>query len=167
MAVPLARVAKPADTIYDACRKGDVDRVVHYLTNKGSISEYDSRRMTLLHHAACGGNVLILTELLKRQDQGLNIEAADVDGWTALHYAANQNHEALVRALLDEGANINAKDELKRTPLHLAAVAGHAETAEVLLRAGANRNLLNVAGMMALQGATAGNHTNVVALFSK
>jgi hypothetical protein len=33
------------------------------------------------------------------------LEAADIDGWCALHHAASQGHERLVRALLTAGAD--------------------------------------------------------------
>ncbi|KAI9022780.1 hypothetical protein CLU79DRAFT_702038, partial [Phycomyces nitens] len=52
------------------------------------------------------------------------VKVTDVDeqGVTALHYAANGNHQACVKYLIDRGANVDAvAGEMKATPLHWAA----------------------------------------------
>ena len=64
------------------------------------------------------------------------------DGWTALHQAAINGHEAVVRLLLDNGANIEAKSSLGQglapmmTPLHCAAEMGHGGVLKLLLQRG-------------------------------
>jgi len=59
-------------------------------------------------------------------------------GWTPLHLAANNGHEATVRQLLDFGADIKAKDNAHQTPLHLAASKCHNATIQQLLKRGAD-----------------------------
>jgi hypothetical protein len=39
---------------------------------------------------------------------GADVEAADTDGWQALHHAAENGHESTVRALVELGADVNA-----------------------------------------------------------
>ena len=49
------------------------------------------------------------------------LEMRDASGYTPLHYAVQQPHNAeIVSELLQNGANPNAKTKLGRTPLHLA-----------------------------------------------
>ena len=40
---------------------------------------------------------------------GVNINACDENGWTALHYAAVENDDKMVRWLVRNGADVNAK----------------------------------------------------------
>jgi ankyrin repeat protein len=41
---------------------------------------------------------------------GANVNAFDMDGWTALHYAAYYDHYSVLLLLLDAGANTFAVD---------------------------------------------------------
>ena len=53
-------------------------------------------------------------------ERGLNINATDATGRTALHGAALQGHDDVVRFLVDNGADLQAKDEDGFTPLDTA-----------------------------------------------
>eukprot|EP00752_Nemacystus_decipiens_P002423 g2284.t1 len=75
--------------------------------------------------AAHWGCVDTLRALLRH---GCDVTATNIDGYTALHHAANNFEEPgcdtsdAVRALLEAGANIEARTlDLGCTPLHLAA----------------------------------------------
>lgn len=52
-----------------------------------------------------------------------NINLADNEGRTALHYAVGHDKLELMRVILDAGANPNAQDKLGRTIVHIAAQA--------------------------------------------
>lgn len=65
------------------------------------------------------------------------LDAADQQGYTALHWAALKGSTALVRRLLAAGANKQAAAADQVTPLHLAAKAGHVPIVHALLAAGA------------------------------
>jgi ankyrin repeat protein len=57
---------------------------------------------------------------------------------TALHYAMNAPHEAVVRCLLERGANPNIRDEGDAaTPLHFAAEKQHLRIIRLLIEHGA------------------------------
>ena len=76
----------------------------------------------------------------------LAVNADDADGYTALHYAANQGMTDLVAPLLEVGACVDAStrdvsslaEPGGRTPLHFAAAAGHRQIVRELLAAGAD-----------------------------
>jgi ankyrin repeat protein len=66
--------------------------------------------------------------------------ARQVDGATALHWAAHWDDLGIADALLAAGADVNAANELGVTPLHLACTNGSAAMAARLLGRGARVN---------------------------
>jgi len=67
--------------------------------------------------------------------------AAQPDGTTALHWAAELNDTAATKLLLAAGAKPDVKNRYEVTPLSLAAQNGNAAIVEMLLKAGADPNL--------------------------
>ena len=85
--------------------------------------------------AAQRGDIEQLRELL---DQGGDVNEAQGDGMTALHWAAYQSDAEMVGMLLEFGPDLDARTRLGNyTPLHLAARSGRAEVVELLLAGGA------------------------------
>lgn len=60
------------------------------------------------------GAAELVDDVLRR---GAELEARDASGYSALMYAINGGHEAIVRALLDAGADVDARDREGSTPL--------------------------------------------------
>lgn len=73
--------------------------------------------------------------------EGADVDAAQPDGATALHWAAYRNDHETVLLLLDAGADVNAANELGATPTWLAADNGSARMVERLLDAGADSDI--------------------------
>lgn len=77
----------------------------------------------------------------------LMVETYEVEvnktGWTALHYAATNGHDDVVKYLLDHAAYIDAESPNATTPLMMAAMNGHITTVKLLLDEGADMNLRN------------------------
>ncbi len=70
---------------------------------------------------------------------GADVNAAQGDGMTALHWAAERGHGEVAEVVLAAGANPEALTRLgDYTPLHIAARNGSADVARALLRAGAD-----------------------------
>lgn len=72
--------------------------------------------------------------------QRVDVNAADVEGMTALHWAAHWDDFDTARTLIRAGANAKAANRYGVTPLHEAATVGNAAMIEALLKAGANPN---------------------------
>jgi ankyrin repeat protein len=72
--------------------------------------------------------------------QKVDVNAAEADGTTALHWAAHASNLELTQLLVRAGANANAANRYGVVPLRLAVESGNAALAEVLLKAGANPN---------------------------
>jgi uncharacterized protein len=70
--------------------------------------------------------------------QRMDVNAPDVDGTTALIYAAHQNNPDLVKMLLGAGANAKAANRYGITALWEAANLGNGEMMATLLSAGAD-----------------------------
>ncbi len=69
-----------------------------------------------------------------------DVNAAQPDGSTALHWAAHFDNIEMAVVLLKAGANPKAATRLGATPLYLASVNGNAAMIEKLLAAGADPN---------------------------
>nr|ASK41695.1 hypothetical protein [Agrobacterium tumefaciens] len=83
---------------------------------RSNVDEYG--RSSLWHHAAEGNLVSLENELRGSTD---NVSAADKDGFTALHVAAQNGHSHIVRKLLAAGAEVNVIDRYGNGPLWTAS----------------------------------------------
>ncbi|CAG0913914.1 unnamed protein product, partial [Notodromas monacha] len=75
-----------------------------------------------------------------------DMDMADQDGWSVLHFACREGIDDVVRLCLMKGADVDRAKKNLWTGLHLAARNQKPSTAEVLLRAGANPNARNDRG---------------------
>jgi len=72
-------------------------------------------------------------------EQGADVNAAEGDGMTALHWAAERGHERVVEVLIATGATVDAGTRVGRyTPLHLASRGGHSLVVRRFLEAGSD-----------------------------
>ena len=94
--------------------------------------------------AAMLGQVEAVRALL---DQGADVNAAQGDGMTALHWAAEGRSAEMADLLIAAGANLAAVTRLgDYTSLHLAAKAGSASVVRALLEAGAEAGVVTSTG---------------------
>lgn len=77
-------------------------------------------------------------EIRRLLAQRADVNAAQVDGTTALHWASYYNDLETAGRLLAAGANAKAANRYQVTPLSLACTNGNARMAAVLLKAGAD-----------------------------
>src|SRR3954471_11034577 len=69
--------------------------------------------------------------LLKLLQQKADVNAAQIDGATALHWAVYRDDIAAARLLLKAGASVDSQNREDITPLYMAAVYGHAAMIDV------------------------------------
>jgi len=105
-------------------------------------------------------NSSALQTLLK---QGANVNAAQADGTTALHWAAHWNDVEAVNLLLRAGANAKAVNRYGVTPLSEAVTSGSASMIQALLTAGADpKTLTTEDGETVLMTAARAGNTDAV-----
>lgn len=97
--------------------------------------------------AASEGNLLLLQHCM--QTMGLQINAADENGYTLLHAASSYNQMEIMQFMLSQNVNVHAVDSDGDSALHHA---GTAQTTQFLIQvAKANPTLKNAEGKTALQ----------------
>jgi ankyrin repeat protein len=89
------------------------------------------------------GDAAGVRALLSKQ---ADVNAAEPDGMTALHWAAKRDDIAMGETLVAAGANPNAATRYGITPLALAATNGSAQFVELLLKAHADVNAASPEG---------------------
>ena len=82
-------------------------------------------------------------------------------GWCALHYAATNGHEPIVRFLLDKGAYVDPESPNGTTALMMAARSGHINIVKLLLDRGADLSIHNQLNMTAIDFATDNNQAEI------
>jgi uncharacterized protein len=94
--------------------------------------------------------------------QPVDVNAADPDGTTALHWAARANDSETAGALLRAGADVKAANRYGVTALSLASTNGSAALVEMLLSADADPNTATPEGETALMTAARSGSTGAV-----
>ena len=95
---------------------------------------------------------------------GVDVNVAQGDGTTALHWAVHRDDFELADLLLLSGAGAGAENELGATPLWLAALNGSTAMVERLLQANADPNTALKGGETALMTASRSGSVGVVEL---
>jgi ankyrin repeat protein len=124
-----------------------------------------------MHWRKIGGLVLLgasLAGAAEQRDTAVDVNAAEVDGTTPLHWAAyNEDAETAAR-LVKAGANVNAMNRYGVPPLAEACINGNAAIVKLLLEAGADANATLKGGETILMlAARSGNVDAVQALLAR
>ena len=138
-------------------RKSDTTAIVKTLSRHGAVVHAkDNAGKTVLHHF-CGSNEEALRLLL---ELGVDVNARDRTGETALKLALRQSDNTKFKLLLEFGANFRAESE----PLLVAATAhANEELVNILLRMGNDPNLLGNSTMSAISSAVKTKNKAIVA----
>jgi len=110
--------------------------------------------------AAQGGDMELVRTLLRG---GADVNAAQGDGMTALHWAAMRGDVSMIETLLYAGSNLEATTRLGAyTPLHLASKDGRADAVAALLKGGSKTNARTATGATPLHFSAASGSVDAV-----
>jgi len=115
-------------------------------------------RSPLLEAARTADAAALRTLLQKKAD----VNAADADGTTALHWASYRDDVESVDLLIRAGAKVDAATDLGVTPLWNASANGSEAAVRRLLAAGANPNVALLAGETPVMVAARSGYASVV-----
>jgi len=133
-----ADLAEPAEdgftALHLACYFGQVEAAAWLLDRDVPLEvEATAARLRPLHAAlATPGEATALALARLLLPQHLEVDAAQTDGYTALHAAAERGSKALAELLLFRGAEVSLRTDDGRTAADLAEAKGHIELAEWL-----------------------------------
>jgi ankyrin repeat protein len=131
---------------------------------RASASRRAAERAKVADAAERRDTALVRTLIAAKAD----VNAAQIDGTTALHWAAYNDDPEMATLLVRSGANVNAVNRYGVPPLSLACATGHAGVVNVLLAAGADANATLKGGETVLMvAARSGNLEAVKALLAR
>jgi len=117
-----------------------------------------------LADAAKAGDLANVRALLKDK---VNVNEAQGDGMTPLHWAVYANNFDVAQLLVQAGANVKAVTRLDAsTPLLMAATNGNVQIMELLIKAGAEVNTASDLGTTPLMQAAASGNVDAVKILA-
>lgn len=93
------------------------------------------------------------SQLRAHIQRGVDVNLAQADGMTALHWVVYHDDDDTARALIKAGAKVDATNRYGVAPLSIACTNGNADVVEMLLTAGADANTSLPGGETALMTA--------------
>ncbi|CAH0384964.1 unnamed protein product [Bemisia tabaci] len=134
-----------------ACQQERPEDVRALLRSKPKCAlERDRTLKTALHYCAENSSPICAELVLERAAELPGghelLDAADEDGYTALHLVVIAGNSALLRFLISRRADVNKLDNERHSIVHWATVCGEVEALEIVLGAGANPSTPDIHG---------------------
>ena len=147
--------------LLNSSRDGDIEGVIHALSNRDPKDPARISRLTPLLAAAKNGHTDICGILLAAG--GADVNEIELDTLnTALHFAVLGDNKALVEALLSWGAKVDQQAYCGDTALYLACQEGYMDCFETLTKEGANLRLSPLNGCPPIHIAATRNREQIV-----
>lgn len=144
-----------------AARENNTELVKFLLDNRANAQRRNRYGDSALTLATLKGHLEVIRAMLERKVE------PDQPGWTALHYAALENHAQIATLLLAAGADINAIAPNGSTALMLAAKRGHMAIVRALIGSSAALSIADPVEGTALDMARKAGHSEIVAFLRK
>ena len=145
---------KDEDVFINWCMTGDISFFIDWL--REICSEEEINRAIQAKDSSLRGELIKLF-LAK----GVDVNARNNKGWTALMSAADRGHKDIVETLLANGADWNAVSMDGWTALMMAANNGAIDIVKILLAKGVNVNAKDNSGITALMWAAYNGFTDI------
>lgn len=147
--------------LMESIKEGD-ERLTERRLNASTARERTAREYTPLIIAGMYNRA---NTILMLSDYGVNLDAQNVDGYSALAYAARFGNQEALKTLIELGADVNIEINDGRTPLHLATQYAHIDAIELLVRNGASVNAIDNKGFTPLMFAVMAGYEPLVQFF--
>ncbi|KAK2175091.1 hypothetical protein NP493_753g01042 [Ridgeia piscesae] len=151
---------EPVQLVQEAAN-GNTDVVKVTLTRHPEQVDQRSRGKTALQVACHQGHLDIVRNLLA---SGANVNLADDDGDTPLHYSVFGNQPEVSGLLLSHGAMVDALNKVLCSSLHVAVSKQHPRCVDILLRHRCNANIQDSYGDTAMHDAVSKENREIVAM---
>ena len=127
-----------------------MDIVKLLLSKNVDLNAIDNDQKTLLMFLIINEKLDVALYLLNNATDRINIDAKEIDGWTALMISCQKGYADIVKKLLQKNADVNLPNNTDTTALMVAVHTSRFDITELLLQNGANSNLQNKNGTTAL-----------------
>jgi len=152
----------PAETIFTAAKKGDLESVKRIAARDPSrVNALDDEKYTPLHWACIRAHWDVAEFLI---EQGAELNVRGGDGGTPLNWAAHHDSVEIVETLLSKGAELNIQNQWGMTELHTAVWRGNVHVVACLLEHGSDPNIKTREGWTAMHYAFRSGHDHVIEL---
>lgn len=134
------------------CYFASSKQIIHAIKNGANVNAKDEFGVTPLMAVAMNNENFVLNAVQALLDKGVDVNAHENDGITALMFSVQDeySHE-VAEILIDAGADINAQDSSGQTALfHAAQWCLNEKTIELLIDAGADVKIKDDEGKMAV-----------------
>lgn len=99
--------------------------------------------------------------------QGIDVESRLPDGYTSVHFAAQDGSVEALRFLVKSRADLNAKDSGGMSPIHLAVFFGNGLCTKLLLQSRADPSTRDPQGLLPVEQAAKRGHKDIAKLLRK
>ncbi|WP_193768833.1 ankyrin repeat domain-containing protein [Metasolibacillus meyeri] len=139
-----------------ACQQKEV--VTYELKGQIEEKQVETLEQQMIKYAEQGN----IEETLALIDAGVNINAIDTNGRTAVMAATYNNEVEIVKRLIERGADINIRDKQLNNVLLYAGASGYLSIVKLAIEAGADTTIKNRFGGIAIIPAAERGHVEVV-----
>ncbi|XP_061675172.1 inversin isoform X2 [Syngnathoides biaculeatus] len=150
--------------LHAASLSGHVSTVKLLLEKGALVDSLDVMKHTPLFRACEMGHRDVILTLIKGTVGSARVDLVDVDGHTALHWAALGGNAEVCQILMENGISPNVQDQAGRTPLQCAAYGGYITCMAVLMEKQADPNIQDKEGRTALHWSCNNGYLDAVKL---
>lgn len=148
--LPLERI------LYKAAREDNLE-LVNCAIEKGANVNTIADEAPLFYWLSIKNSEELIKLLIRRG--GANVNAANREGTTALHWVCRNGFVSAVKLLIEREASVNVTiSNYGWTPLHWACEKGRIEVVKLLIENGANVNVIDIDKLTPLNKACLHNH---------